>query len=123
VTIYVTCTGCLWALDRDKAVTSTRRIGEADGVEYRHPECADPWAEVAPADPVNAPSHYRWLPNGIEVIEITETLNFNMGNVVKYVMRADHKGKSLEDLKKARWYLDRELERRARDNGNAEQVV
>lgn len=62
------------------------------------------------SDPVNHPSHYMWLP--VEVIEITEHLNFCLGNVIKYTLRADHKGKPLEDLKKARWYLDREIQRR-----------
>lgn len=64
-------------------------------------------------DPVHAPSHYRKFP--IEVIEITELLSFTLGNVVKYVLRADYKGKPLEDLKKARWYLDREIAQRERD--------
>lgn len=63
------------------------------------------------ADQVNSPSHYTWL-NGIEVIDITENLSFTLGNVVKYVLRADHKGKPIEDLKKAAWYLDREIQRR-----------
>lgn len=67
-------------------------------------------------DVVNHPSHYTRLP--IEVIEITEHFSFTLGNVLKYVMRADHKGKPLEDLKKARWYLDREIARRERlDHG------
>lgn len=61
-------------------------------------------------DPVSSPEHYRWLP--VETIEITEHFSFTLGNVLKYVMRADHKGKPLEDLKKARWYLDREIARR-----------
>jgi hypothetical protein len=65
-----------------------------------------------PSDPVNSPSHYRWLPNGIEVIDITETLNFTMGNAVKYILRADHKGKPIEDLRKAAWYIEREIARR-----------
>lgn len=63
------------------------------------------------ADEVNSPKHYTWL-NGIEVIDITEALNFCMGNAVKYIMRADHKGKPIEDLKKAAWYLEREIQRR-----------
>lgn len=63
-------------------------------------------------DPVNSPEHYRWLP--VEVIEITEKFSFTLGNVLKYVMRADHKGRPLEDLKKARWYLDREIAHRER---------
>lgn len=62
------------------------------------------------SDPVNHPSHYQQYP--IEVIEITERLNFLLGNVVKYVLRADYKGKPLEDLKKAAWYLHREIANR-----------
>ena len=61
-------------------------------------------------DNVNHPPHYTWGP--VEVIEITERLNFCLGNVVKYVLRADHKGKPIEDLKKAAWYLQREIKRR-----------
>jgi len=64
-------------------------------------------------DPVNHPQHYTL--GGIEVIEAIEAwaLGFHLGNVVKYVARAAHKGSYLEDLQKARWYLDREIERRA----------
>lgn len=65
------------------------------------------------SDPVNHPSHYNWL-DGIEVIDITEHLGFCLGNVVKYVLRADHKGKPIEDLEKAKWYLEREIARRQR---------
>lgn len=67
-------------------------------------------------DPVNHPKHYTWL-NGIEVIDITSQLDFVIGNCVKYLLRAPHKGKELEDLKKARWYLDyriKQLEREGR---------
>ncbi|MFF9653057.1 DUF3310 domain-containing protein [Streptomyces sp. NPDC014622] len=63
-------------------------------------------------DEVNHPSHYTWLPNGIEVIDITELLNFNLGNVVKYTLRAGHKhDEPLTDLRKAAWYINREIER------------
>lgn len=66
-------------------------------------------------DPIN-PSHYkRFAEKGFETIDITENYSFCLGNVLKYVMRADFKGKPLEDLKKARWYLDREIERRSRE--------
>lgn len=60
-------------------------------------------------DNVNSPSHY--LTGGIETIDYIEAknLNYNLGNVVKYVSRSDYKGKKLEDLKKARWYLCREI--------------
>ena len=61
-------------------------------------------------DPVNSPGHYKWLP--VEAIEITEHFSFTLGNALKYILRADHKGKPIEDLKKARWYLDREIRRR-----------
>lgn len=72
-------------------------------------------------DAVNSPQHYQHLP-GIEVIDITEHLNFCVGNVVKYVLRADHKGKPLEDLRKAAWYLDREIARRERADALAEAI-
>jgi hypothetical protein len=62
-------------------------------------------------DVINHPDHYKV--GGIETIDFIEAknLNYHLGNVVKYITRADHKGKRLEDLKKARWYLDREIER------------
>lgn len=64
-------------------------------------------------DNVNHPKHYTSHPSGIEVIEITEHMNFCLGNVIKYVLRADLKHKdATTDLEKARWYLDRELARR-----------
>lgn len=63
-------------------------------------------------DNVNSPKHYKSHPSGIEVIRITEHMNFCLGNVIKYVMRADHKHDAIEDLQKARWYLDREISRR-----------
>ena len=62
-------------------------------------------------DTVNHPEHYTF--SRIEVIEVIETwkLGFHLGNVVKYVARARHKGQPIEDLRKARWYLDREIQR------------
>lgn len=62
-------------------------------------------------DNVNHPSHYTCHPSGIEPIEITEHMGFCLGNVIKYVMRAPYKGREIEDLKKAQFYLDREIER------------
>lgn len=63
-------------------------------------------------DAIN-PDHYKWLPNGIEAIDICENLGYNLGNVVKYILRAGRKdpSKLLEDLKKAQWYLNREIEK------------
>lgn len=61
-------------------------------------------------DMVNHPSHYQ---HGIEPIEFIEShnLNFNLGNVIKCISRAPYKGTELEDLKKAKRYLEREIER------------
>jgi hypothetical protein len=65
-----------------------------------------------PDDAVNHPSHYTWLPNGVEVIDITEHFNFTLGNALKYIMRAGHKhDEPLTDLRKAAWYINREIER------------
>jgi hypothetical protein len=60
---------------------------------------------------VDHPPHYQL--GGIEVIDAIEAweLGFNLGNSVKYIARAAHKGKPIEDLEKARWYLDREIKR------------
>jgi len=62
-------------------------------------------------DPVNHPSHFTSHPSGIECIQVTEHMNFCLGNAVKYIWRAGKKGDVVEDLKKARWYLDREIAR------------
>ncbi|MEU3825207.1 DUF3310 domain-containing protein [Streptomyces sp. NPDC029080] len=60
-------------------------------------------------DVVNHPAHYTWLPGGLEVIDITKNFGFVRGNALKYLFRADHKGRTIEDLKKARWYIDYEI--------------
>jgi hypothetical protein len=63
-------------------------------------------------DSVNHPEHYTKHPSGVECIQITEHMGFNLGNAIKYIWRADLKSDAIEDLKKARWYIDRELEKR-----------
>lgn len=62
-------------------------------------------------DEVNHPSHYTH--GAVETIDAIEAwqLGFHLGNCVKYISRSDHKGTKLSDLKKARWYLDREISR------------
>jgi hypothetical protein len=62
-------------------------------------------------DLVNHPPHYTNHPSGIECIQITEHMNFCLGNALKYIWRAGEKGSKIEDLKKAQWYLNREIER------------
>ena len=83
------------------------------------------WNETRPLpvanehDSVNHPSHYCGFSNGAEVIDISENLSFNLGNVVKYCSRSgkkheegmDDRDKAIEDLEKARYYLDREISR------------
>jgi hypothetical protein len=64
------------------------------------------------SDPINHPPHYTAHPSGIEAIQITEHMNFCLGNVIKYVWRAGLKNDAVEDLRKARFYLDREIARR-----------
>lgn len=65
-------------------------------------------------DVVNHPSHYTSHPSGVECITITEHMGFNLGNAVKYIWRCDLKWDAIEDLKKARFYIDREIARRER---------
>lgn len=70
-------------------------------------------------DKVNSPNHYKSHPSGIEAIEITEHYNFNVGNAIKYLWRQGLKEeegmsgleKQIEDLKKAAWYCNREVQR------------
>ena len=72
----------------------------------RHPLHREP-----PPDPINHPAHYR--SGGLEAIQVIEAfgLGYALGNCVKYVLRAGRKdpSKTLEDLKKAAWYLEREI--------------
>lgn len=62
---------------------------------------------------VNHPPHYTAHPSGVECIDVVEHMPFNTGNAVKYIWRAGLKdtATTLEDLKKARWYVDREIQR------------
>ena len=69
-------------------------------------------------DPVNHPKHYTQgeakcsrCDTGIECIDVTRHMTFNIGNAVKYLWRFQDKG-GLEDLKKARWYLEDEIKQR-----------
>ena len=71
-------------------------------------------------DPVNHPSHYTSHPakcscgKGIECIQITEHMKFNLGNALKYIWRCDLKLDAIEDLKKAKWYIEREIAKRTK---------
>lgn len=67
---------------------------------------------------VDNPPHYKKHPSGVECIEITEWMNFNLGNAVKYIWRCNEKGSQIVDLEKARWYLDREIKRLEKNSPN-----
>ena len=64
------------------------------------------------SDNVDHPAHYMSDPSGVECIDVTEHRNFCIGNAIKYLWRCDQKGNAVEDLKKARWYIEREIQRR-----------
>lgn len=64
------------------------------------------------SDTVNHPSHYLAHPSGIECIQITEHMGFNLGNALKYIWRCDLKNDAIEDLEKAAWYVQREIAKR-----------
>lgn len=68
-------------------------------------------------DPVNHPKHYTSHPSGVECIEVVRHMGFNLGNVVKYVWRAGMKDEAptIQDLEKAAWYLNDEIERRKKE--------
>lgn len=85
--------------DRRHPITGKRLMKGADIVATHH------------TDMVNHPPHYK--AGGMETIDFIEAkaLGYHLGNVVKYITRADHKGNKLEDLKKAQWYLSRAIEK------------
>lgn len=75
---------------------------------------------MSDSDPALNPDHYK-QPGAPEVITITRHLNFNRGNAVKYLCRAGKKdpSKELQDLRKARWYIDDEIQRLTGDGDHA----
>jgi len=65
------------------------------------------------SDPVRHPQHYTSHPSGVECLDIVRHMGFNLGNAIKYIWRADLKGAAIQDLEKARFYIDDEIRRRA----------
>ena len=83
-------------------------IAEKEMIEY--PSHFDE-AKISGKEMINHPSHYNMVKyEAIDVIEDWQ-LNFNLGNTVKYISRAGHKDDIVQDLKKALWYLEREIKR------------
>ncbi len=71
-------------------------------------------------DPVNHPKHYTSHPSGVECVDVAEHYGFNVGNAIKYLWRAGLKSESpVEDLRKAAWYVNREIERLTKGATNA----
>ena len=100
----------MWTVKKKaKVKKTTLRLPKAptQGVTHNVPVQIEMF-EPTP-DPVNHPAHYKV--GGIETIDFIEAkkLNYNIGNVVKYLTRADHKGNRKQDLEKALWYLTREI--------------
>lgn len=93
------------------------RLGFPPFVDARH--AIDGEAPITP-DMVNHPPHYTAHPSGVECITITRHMNFNLGNAVKYIWRAGLKGSyvTVEDLKKAQWYINDEIERLTQEAQN-----
>lgn len=118
-TSCIDCSDCFGGTGKEDAGLTTPKIENIDRASYEvcnQPEALDRvgWigADLKKPDSVNSPEHYTSHPSGIECIQITEHMNFNIGNAVKYLWRADKKTNALEDLKKASWYIKREIERR-----------
>jgi hypothetical protein len=100
---------------KKKAASSPQRVVQWDEIKIPMHKTAQMIQAVTSGksvlhDPVNHPAHYTT--GGIETIDFIEAkgLGYNLGNVVKYITRAGHKGNRKEDLEKARWYLTREIE-------------
>ena len=90
---------------KDNTVELLHRVSQGRA-KLRKPRMA---SEIIKEDKVNHPAHYK--AGGIETIDFIEAkkLNYHLGNVVKYITRADHKGNRKEDLLKAQWYLNRAI--------------
>ncbi len=76
------------------------------------PELSERRQVIKGKEKVDHPDHYNKHPSGIECIDIVEHMGFNLGNAVKYIWREDLKENSIEDLKKALWYIRRDMEKR-----------
>lgn len=87
-------------------------MSTAEDIKRRFDESAKQEA-ASTSDFVNHPKHYGGEDNPYEAIKVIEAwgLGFCLGNVVKYISRCGKKGNRIEDLKKSRWYLDREIKR------------
>lgn len=105
-----TCNTVSKTLGGPGIISSASRFCYKHGL-YDCKECVPENIHLPKPDMVNHPPHYKAHPSGVECIQITEHMNFNLGNAVKYIWRSGEKGSTVQDLEKARWYLDREIQR------------
>lgn len=107
-------------MSKEVNCTTCKYDGLGDGIctECRGFNCC----ENKQLEMVNHPNHYNT--GTIEVIDAIEDwkLNFSLGSAVKYIARADHKHSAIEDLKKAVWYVSREIERREKQTENDNRI-
>ncbi len=110
------CAGCAFELGSkycDEAFSQHNCRTNADEYGIIWIEVTTEPSEQSEHDPVNHPSHYTSHPSGVECIQVTEHMTFNCGNAVKYIWRNGLKDgqANTQDLQKAVWYLNREIER------------
>lgn len=99
------CPKCLFSLD-------FKSLADTNWLECHHCKMSiTPEDALISMKEVEHPEHYKG--NGLEVIQVIEAfqLGFNLGNAIKYILRAGKKGDKDTDLEKARWYLKREMQK------------
>lgn len=94
------------------------KISDKKAGDYSVIAVRPPVPTPSKVDPVNNPSHYTSHPSGVECIQITEHMGFNLGNAVKYIWRCDEKLDAIEDLEKAEFYIKREINKRKKIAGS-----
>ena len=85
--------------------------------------CRQPENAGQQVDMVNHPPHYKHHPSGIEAITITRHMTFNVGSAMKYCWRANHKGNQIQDLEKAVWYLNDEIQRLKKEQAERQEKI
>lgn len=109
---------------REEVIQCDRLAGHASSVPHWNMQYAHKWPNdhflTNQPDMVNHPPHYKANPSGVECIQVVEHMTFNAGNAIKYIWRHLDKGTPIEDLEKARWYLNREIDRLANLSASGE---
>jgi hypothetical protein len=100
-----------WKWSRAARAKQSRRISEYWAAKRRAKQGAQIRAADKPVEEVDHPDHYNRHPSGVECIDIIEQYPFNIGTAMKHLWRAALKGEAITDLKKAAWYVNREIER------------